>query len=90
MKGKLMNKTLLNNFLDSIDINHCLLTQYGRLYIFEKSQQDYYSQVIRFVSSTVRFKRLALTIPDDELYIACHKGIKNLLKERLYSYFNIE
>lgn len=85
-----MNKELLNNFLDSLDINHCLLTQYGRLYIFEKSQNNYYSQVTKYVSSTVRFKRLALTVPDDNFYIDNHGGLKNLLKERLYSYFNIE
>ena len=85
-----MNKELLNNFLDSIDINHCLLTQYGRLYIFEKSQNNYYSQVTKYVSSTLRFKRLALTIPDDNSYIANHGGLKNLLKEKLFSYFNIE
>lgn len=85
-----MNKELLNNFLNSIDINHCLLTQYGRLYIFEKSQNNYYSQVTKYVSSTVRFKRLVLTVPDDNYYIDNHGGLKNLLKERLYSYFNIE
>ena len=86
-----MNKELLNNFINSIDVNHCLLTDHGRLYIFFKSNNDdYYRQVTYYVSSNIRFKQLVLTIPDDDLYIASHGGIKNLLKEKIFKYFNID